>query len=37
VKAEVAGRPIAALEAQRDDLLVRLIAARTQAETSVSS
>lgn len=37
VKAEAAGRPIAALEAQRDDLLVRLIAARTQAETSVSS
>ncbi len=37
VKTEAAGRPIAALEAQRDDLLVRLIAARTQAETSVSS
>ena len=37
VNAEAAGRPITALEAQRDDLLVRLIAARIQAETSSPS
>ena len=37
VNAEAAGRPITALEAQRDDLLVRLTAARIQAETSSPS